>query len=517
MPLSQEDWLNSLNATVPGAQGELPQWPQPPVPQDPFERAALRQRRAVMQPSAMPDEQANSLAQGVFDTAVPQSLGDAALMVAAGPWGRMPVRAAIGALGAALDPSPAEAGPLGAVRKVLSKAARGGARSFTDIPTEINAGVNAPINKAAQTVAEPYRMMYPGIYSDPREIARIAAERVAPENPAMKQLWGVTRGDLNEMAAGRVGNTEPTGVISSIRPRGSVSAQNIMTPGNTQRLVDILDEAGKMPGLRHADAWYTMDPVYKRIEQMGSNDPAGQYRHLNTMMSMASPGSNVLTEIQRGTLAHALERQGRFGDFMKYAGVAGDARGADFPADMRYVDAHPYHKTSQALPMQQYLERGNELRSEAPKVPLYAQASGVPQTGFQTSAPVGDAHFSRGVGLADTRKGPTDVGASFSRPEYETLTPWWKNNVAGALGIQSVPAQARLWTALGPQTGVESALGQGKLELLSQQIMVAAKRLGVSPEKARDLILSGKAGAGALAGGVGLNALQQNLPQEQQY
>lgn len=54
--------------------------------------------------------------------------------------------------------------------------------------------------------------------------------------------------------------------------------------------------------------------------------------------------------------------------------------------------------------------------------------------------------------------------------------------------------------SLGPQTGVESELGAPKLELLAKQIMVAAKRLRISPEQARDLILSGKAGAGILGG-----------------
>ncbi len=57
-----------------------------------------------------------------------------------------------------------------------------------------------------------------------------------------------------------------------------------------------------------------------------------------------------------------------------------------------------------------------------------------------------------------------------------------------------------MWTALGPQTGVDSALGAPKLELLAKQIMVAAKRLRISPEQARDLILSGGAGAGMLGG-----------------
>lgn len=362
-------------------------------------------------------------------------------------------------------------------------------------------------NPAMQTVLEPYRMAFPGIYKNPREIAATAAERVVEPDDTMKKLWGVTREDLDEIAKTRGRGDEPKGVILAPRPKGAESARNVMIPENEQRLIDILSEAGKYPGLRHADAWYVLDPVFKRMTQMfGPEEAVRRFRHFNTMTGMASPGSDVLTEVQRGTAAHWLNEQGRFKDFVKYGGTAEDARGRSFPKDMRYIGGHPYHKTSQALPMQQYLERG-ELRSEAPKVPLYTEASGVPETGYQWAYPVGDAHFSRGVGLADTRKGPSDVAASFSRSEHQTLSPWWSEKVAKPVGIQGVPAQARLWTVLGPQTGVDSPLGQGKLELLSDQIMVAAKRLGVTPQTARDMILSGKAGAGVLAGGVAMGSI----------
>lgn len=366
----------------------------------------------------------------------------------------------------------------------------------------INKGVDNPPNRKIQTVADPYRMMYPGIYRNPRVIAEEAAARVGEEDPAMQRLFGVTRGDLREMAQGRVGNEEPKLWLSQ-RPRGALSAQNIQTPQNTQRLIDILGEAGRHEGLRTADAWYIMDPVYRRmVELFGPEEAAVRYRRLNTLTGMASPGSDVMTEIQRGTGANWLNEQGRFSDFQKYAGIPEVMRSSrKFPDDLRYISGHPYHRTSQSDPMAKYLEAG-EIQSKAPKVPLYVHASGVPETGFQTSGPVGDAHFSRGVGLSDTRKGPTDVQGSFSTSEYQTLQPWWQHEVAGEVGLESVPAQARLWTVLGPQTGVESALGAPKLELLSKQIMEAARRLRVSPETARDMVLSGKAGAGVLAGGM---------------
>lgn len=364
-----------------------------------------------------------------------------------------------------------------------------------------NQGVENPPDMM-QTVADPHRNMFPGVYGNPKELASEAASRVAPEDPALKRLWGVDRGDLDAMAKGRVGNEKPVVEEAGGRSRGALSAQNIQTPKNTQRLQDILGEAGKKPGLAHADAWYVMDPVYKRmVELFGPKEAPARYKKFNTMMGMASPGSDVMTEIQRGTLAHAKATQGKFGEFEKFAGVPEEfrSRTAHFPEDMRYVAGHPYHRTSQAGPMAKYLEHGS-IQSDAPKVPLYVQASGVPETGFQTAGPVGDAHFSRGVGLTDTRKGPSDVQGSFSKSEYQTLQPWWQHEVAGKVGLESVPAQARLWTALGPQTGVSSPLGQGKLELLSRQIVNAAKRLRITPERARDLILEGKIGAGVLAG-----------------
>jgi len=370
-------------------------------------------------------------------------------------------------------------------------------------PNKVNLGKSGQVMPGIQTVADPYRTMYPGIYRNPKEIAEIAASHLVPEDPAMKQLWGVTRGDLDEIVKDRIGNRQDPGVILAKNPSGSVAAQNIMTPQNTQRLIDILGEAGKVPGLAHTDAWYVMDPMYQRMVQLfGPEEALARYRHLNTMTGMASPSSDVMREIMRGTTAHWLEAQGRFKDFAKWAHIAKEDRPRSFPADLAYMEPHPYAGTSVVKPMEKYLARGRVLESENPKVPLYVGASGVPQTGFQTASPVGDAHWSRGVGLADTRKGPTDVGASFSRPELQTVQPWWESDVAHAVGLQPVSAQSRLWTVLGPQTGVESALGAGKLELFSQQIKQAAYRLGISPEKARDLILSGGAGAGVLAGAV---------------
>lgn len=146
------------------------------------------------------------------------------------------------------------------------------------------------------------------------------------------------------------------------------------------------------------------------------------------------------------------------------------------------------------------------------KVPSYINASGVPETGFQTQWPVGDAHWSRIVGLPDVRGARTskgveklpnananaNAGASASVPEMTALGPWWKDKIAEPMGLQAVPAQAVVWGAGSGATGVTSPIGAGKLELLAQQIGKAAERMGVSPEVARDMIIKGQAHAGVI-------------------
>jgi hypothetical protein len=179
--------------------------------------------------------------------------------------------------------------------------------------------------------------------------------------------------------------------------------------------------------------------------------------------------------------------------------------------------------------MGKYVETGL-LDMGSAKVPSYIHASGVPQTGFQTKWPVGDAHWSRIVGLPDVRgattsKGvPTVPNASASVPEMTALGPWWANEVAAPMGIEAVPAQGIVWGAGSGATGVTSPIGAPKLELLSQQIMKAAKRMNVSPETARDMIIRGRAQAGtidpnlaaaiaAAGGGAGLFGLDMFYPE----
>jgi hypothetical protein len=286
-----------------------------------------------------------------------------------------------------------------------------------------------------------------------------------------------------------------------------------MTPGNEQRLIDALGEATtKAPRLvQGMDAWYVMDPAYQRLVQLAGPQQAGrEYTRLNTLTSMASPGSDVLTEIRRGTAANMMAQRGEFPVFQQYGGLKLAKRGADFPPELVDMMGHPFHPTSHARPMEQYLERG-AVEMTSPKVPLYIQASGVPELGFQTVLPVPDAHFTRAIGAADVRAahGVKNPGVSMKTPEYRDVGPWFRTNIAQPLGIEAVPAQGRLWGLMSPQTGVDTAIGAPKLELLAQRIWDRALAKGIDPRVLRDAVLRGTAHAGVAAGvlGPGLNAL----------
>jgi hypothetical protein len=359
---------------------------------------------------------------------------------------------------------------------------------------------SAPV---VQTVANPERMQFPGIYKRPDVIAAEAAARVAPESENLQRLFGVTRNDLYEMGKGRKGNLPGTLPGLAAKPKGSKVGSQIMTPQNTQRMIDVLSEAEKHPALvQGMDPWYVMDPLFQRmVRELGLERAKDEYNVMNHLMGMASPGSEVTTEIPRGTAAYFLHKQGRFPEFEQFAGVPKHLRGEDFPSDLMSVPGHMYHKTAQSDPMQRFLDKG-EIDMSSPKVPMYIQASGVPEIGFQTATPVGDAHWSRAVGLSDVRGGskPNWV-KSVSTPEMGDLGPWWRNQVAGEVGLESVPAQARAWGTFSPQTGVTTPIGSPKLELLADQVAEAARRMDVSPEDALIMFINGNARLGKKEGG----------------
>lgn len=349
------------------------------------------------------------------------------------------------------------------------------------------------------------RKVFPGIFEDPNVLVRNASAQIAPESDALKRLFGVTREDLYDMAMAR----EPTIWLPPGAPtnsRGTGYAAPIMYPANTQRLQDTLAEGLNSPLRPGMIGWYMMDPAYNRLlELVGPDEAANMFRDFNTLTGIHSAQSDVATELTRGSAMNWLNRQGRLADYIKYAKKMG-IRGT--PEDMARVPGHMGHTTSHLKPALRYLDTG--ALSDAAKTPAYITASMPVELGTQNNFPVGDAHYSRAIGLPDVRSdrynrktGLYDPNiASWSMPEAIQLSKWWADKVAGPVGLQAVPGQALLWGIQAPVTGVESLIGAPKLEILADLIMKTAARLNVSPETARDMVLMGKAYAGYADGGV---------------
>ena len=361
---------------------------------------------------------------------------------------------------------------------------------------------------AEKYLEAPLREANPGVYKRPDVIAREANELVQPEHPALKQLFGVTRDDLYEISkqGTRQGNLEPKLWTPGKPTEPNAASMAVMTPENTQRLVDTLTEAKKHPELTKGMVpWYVMDPMYQRMVQLvGPEEAKLAYNRFNHVVSPFSAGSDVLTEINRGTTAHMYGQRGDLLTFQKYGNVAEKNRGPDFPADMRDVKGHMMHG-NQVLPAGRFLMTGEHgYGNDTVKIPLYTMASGVPQTGFQTRWAVPDTHFASAIGMPEVRT-MKDFRTFMGGTEYRPIAPWFRDKVAGQVGLEAVPGQALTWGTFAPQTGVRTGIGAGKLELLSQQIWERAARLGIDPMKLRDDVLMGKEHA-LLALGIGVPA-----------
>jgi hypothetical protein len=193
------------------------------------------------------------------------------------------------------------------------------------------------LGKKDQTVMRPQRMAYPDIYKNPKELVAEATSRVAPEDPLLKQLFDVNREDLWNISqqGTRQGNITDRPFKAAAKAKGAAHAGEVMNPRNTQRVQDIIGEAAQQPDLYKGMAsWYTMDPLFQRfVDIYGPEQAVAEYSRFNTLTGMASPGSEVLTELNRGSAANWLSKEGRFGDFQKYGGLAGSG-----PADMAAVD-----------------------------------------------------------------------------------------------------------------------------------------------------------------------------------
>lgn len=365
----------------------------------------------------------------------------------------------------------------------------------------------------APFVKDPQRTYSPGIYKNPKQIAAEAGAQTAAEHPALKELFGVTRDDLWQIGekGTRKGNVDPK-LWTPDKPGGSYVAEAIMNPANAQRQIDAMVEARKFPALsKGMEAWYVMDPAFQRMVQLVGKDQAiKDYRRFNAIMTPFSSNSTVMEEIRRGTGARMMADLGRFEEFAKYGGGPVAKRGKDFPAIMRDIPPHLRHG-GHTPAVERWLKTGEHgYAKETVKNPLYTLASGVPETGFQTTHAVPDAHLARASGAADVRT-TKDPGAYMGATEYRQFAPWFRENIAKPMGIQAVPAQGLEWGTFAPQTGVKTAIGAPKLELLAQLIWERAHKLGVDPKWLRDQVLMGKehallaigVGVGGAAGGMG--------------
>jgi hypothetical protein len=435
-------------------------------------------------PQALIENSQNALDTGTYDPRGP--LGAALMTMGAGGIAGVPVKGAETILGA------------GAVRRkpVMEPATPGNIPETP--PEQISIPVAGPTSQInAPYISNPVRVANPGVYKDPRVIAAEANAKVAPEHPALKELFGVTRQDLYDISqqGRRQGNMQPDLWQPSKPGKINEAAAAVANPANAQRLIDTLAEARKYPGLEQGMVpWYVMDPAYQQMERLvGPERAAKEYQDFNMSMTPFSAGSSVPAEINRGTAANMMRMRGEYPVFQKYGGLAADKRGgADYPEILRDVKGMMGHG-NQADPVARYMATGSHgYGTDNVKINLYSGASGVPQTGFQTTGAVPDAHFTRALGVPDARKNPNDFNEYMIGTEYRHIGPWYREQVAKPLGIEAVPAQALMWGTYGPQTGVKTQIGAGKLELLSKQIWERAQKLGIDPRQLRDQVLTGQ-------------------------
>lgn len=345
----------------------------------------------------------------------------------------------------------------------------------------------------AQFIDNPTRSIFPSIYDDPRTLAQLAASRVGPEDPMLQRLFGVSRGDLFEMALERektgLGNLPPPTMAPT---KGSEAAiAKVMTPQNVQRYVDALTEARKYPGLMQGGyGWYVQDPLFQQMERVvGTQRALLEYPQFSAFQGSHSPGSNVLTEIHRGTTAYQAAKEGWLADYIQYGSKK---KGVEIPPDIEArlagVPGHLAHG-SQTSGLRDILAG---VPMDTPKTTPYVNAAGVPQTGYSWQIPTLDAMMARSLGMSDVRTAKTlnEIQGSITPPELASILPHYRR-MAEQAGMNPVGAQGVGWTLFGPQTGVETALGAPKLELQAQQIARRARETGKSPEQVRDEGLQG--------------------------
>ena len=396
----------------------------------------------------------------------------------------------IGGAGGALSMIP-PIGPVGAGLKVI-----GGLTSmvapminyYRDSTTEpeqkpgyaaggkVAAIVAEKAKKFHPTVRGRERVAFPKVYRDPRIIVNESAGRVSEESPLLKQLFGVDRYDLDAMTREMPHNLAAPYYVATRPPE---YLPGLKGKANTQRIQDILSIAENDPRFAGSYGWYQSEPLRQRFIELNP-EGARDFDRFSQLGAALSPSTAVPKEIERSSVAYLMDKQGRLSDFLD-------------PRNMPKGYGHAYHTTAHNAGVRNILERGDfrpEQLKMAPKTRVYYGS----RTGENLDVPTADAHFVRGIGLADLRPATKadDFGSSISATELDPITQWYRGDVASPVGMRASPAQALQWNAMGTSTGVDTELGVPFLELLSRRIGDVAASERVRPSIVRDEFIRGE-------------------------
>lgn len=337
------------------------------------------------------------------------------------------------------------------------------------------------------TVRDPQRKAYPDIYAPRREIIERGAEQIAPETPAMEQLFGVTRRDLDDLTWLKQEKHENIDIpVYQTTDRGGQHTLNVMTPANEMRLMDTLALAAADPRFAGSYGWYLSDPLLQRfIAELGPQLGNERYMQFMQIGSALSSGSAVPQEIKRAS--EAFRQLVNTGDLRNFTqGQLPEGYG------------HIYHGTAHRSQLETLQDTGQiytpESLMDSPKTPNYLHS----KTGENLLYPTQDAHFVRGTGLADVR--PSADTGSISKLEAKKMREWYAGRVAEPLGMRGSPAQALLWNVLAPATGVKTQVGKPFLELFSDAVVREAQRTGKKPN---DVLVDFMHGRGRLSAAFG--------------
>lgn len=169
------------------------------------------------------------------------------------------------------------------------------------------------------TVRHPKRKAYPDIYRNPSVIVDESAQRVRPENPLMRDLFGVGRHDLDDIARARYASGETLEPMPLYVPPkgGPEEMQNLFVPGNTQRAQDILSLAATDPRFAGNYGWYENQPLLDQfIAEWGVEEGTKRWDRFHQIGAAFSPGSPVPAEIRRSTIADTMSYQGKGAEFL---------------------------------------------------------------------------------------------------------------------------------------------------------------------------------------------------------